>query len=170
VTREGAAHLQLGTRLPGPLGRRSREALERRRDLAWEERVDRFRRGPGPLSPVGRLDALSGQAELLIHHEDLRRAQRGWEPRPPEPERDRAAWRALGLMAPLALRVRAEILLVSPLGGRRLRSRRAEGSLRVHGEPLELLLWVTGRDEVARVRLHGDEGARRALAEGRRGL
>jgi hypothetical protein len=40
----------------------------------------------------------------------------------------------------------------------------------VHGEPLELLLWVTGRDEVARVRLHGDEGARRALAEGRRGL
>ena len=130
----------------------------------------RFRRGPGPLSPVGRLDALSGQAELLIHHEDLRRAQDGWEPRRSEPERDRAAWRATGLMAPLAMRIRAEVTLVSPLGGRRLGSRRAQGSLRVHGEPLELLLWVTGRDEVARVRIHGDEAARRALAEGRRGL
>ena len=37
-------------------------------------------------------------------------------------------------------------------------------------QPLELLLWVTGRDEVARVRIHGDPGGRRALAAGRRGL
>jgi uncharacterized protein (TIGR03085 family) len=170
VQRESTPQLMLGARLPGALGRAAREAQERWRARDWEERVMGFRRGPGPLSPVGRLDALSGQAELLIHHEDLRRAQDGWEPRRPEPARDRAAWRATGLMAPLAMGVRADVTLVSPLGGRRLGARRAEGSLRVHGEPLELLLWVTGRDEVARVRIHGDEAARRALAEGRRGL
>ncbi|WP_341855382.1 hypothetical protein [Brachybacterium sp. GPGPB12] len=116
------------------------------------------------------MDRLSGQAEPLIHHEDLRRGRPDWEPRRPDAERDRAAWRAVGLMAPLAMRIPAEVTLVSPLGGRRPRSRGAEGSLRVHGEPLEPLLWVTGRDEVARVRIHGDSGGRRALAAGRRGL
>jgi len=168
--RESGAHLLLGAHLPGPLGRRAREERERRATADWAERVERFRRGPGPLSPVGRMDRLSGQAELLIHHEDLRRGRRGWEPRRPDAERDRAAWRAVGLMAPLAMRIRADVTLISPLGGRRLRSRGAEGSLRVHGEPLELLLWVTGRDEVARVRIHGDSGGRRALDAGRRGL
>ncbi len=170
MLREGGGHLLLGARLPGPLGRRAREEQERRRERPWEERLEIFRRGPGALSPVGRLDGLSGQAELLIHHEDLRRGRPGWEPRAADPDRDRDAWRALGLMAPLSMRMRADVTLVSSLGGRRLRSRRAEGSLRVHGEPLELLLWVTGRDEVARVRIHGDDGGRRALAAGHRGL
>lgn len=170
VLRESAPHLIVGPRLPGPLGRSAREAREHRRDRPWKKRVEAFRRGPGPLSFAGRMDRLSGQAELLIHHEDLRRAQPDWEPRRADPDRDRDAWRAVGLMAPLALRVRADITLVSTLGGRRLRSRGAEGSLRVHGAPLELLLWVTGRDEIARVRIHGDSGGRRALAEGRRGL
>lgn len=170
VLRESAPHLILGPRLPGPLGDRAREARERRREESWERRVEAFRAGPGPLSPAGRLDALSGQAELLIHHEDLRRAQPGWEPRPPAAERDRSAWRALGLMAPLAMKVPADVTFVSPLGGRRIGSRHAAGSLRVHGEPLDLLLWVTGRDDVARVRIHGDDGGRRALEEGRRGL
>lgn len=73
-------------------------------------------------------------------------------------------------MAPLAMRIRAEVTLVSPLGGRRLGSRRAQGSLRVHGEPLELLLWVTGRDEASRVQVHGEPAALRALQDGRRGL
>ena len=48
--------------------------------------------------------------------------------------------------------------------------RRAEGSLRVHGEVLELLLWVTGRDQVARVQVQGDEAGLATLREGRRGI
>jgi len=168
--RERAPQLMVADRLPGPLRSRARTALSRYRELPWSDRVARFRTPPGPLSPVGRLDALSGQAELLIHHEDLRRAQDGWEPRRLAPDAAADAWRAIGLMAPLAMKVRADVTLVSPLGGRQLRARRAAGSLRVHGEPLDLLLWVSGRDEVARVRIHGDEPALRALREGRRGL
>ncbi|MBB5831489.1 TIGR03085 family metal-binding protein [Brachybacterium aquaticum] len=170
LLREGGAHLLVGERLPGPLGRRAAESRAARREVPWAEQVARFRQGPGRLSPVGRLDALTGQAELLIHHEDLRRAQPGWEPRRLSREREDDAWRALGLMAPVSMRVRADVTLVSPRGGRRFGSRRAAGSLRVHGEPLELLLWVSGRDDVARVRLHGDGAARRALQDGRRGL
>lgn len=170
VLRESVPHLIVGPRLPGSLGRRAREARESRRDRPWTERVEDFRRGPGPLSFAGRMDRLSGQAELLIHHEDLRRAQDGWQPRRLSAERTADAWRSVGLMAPLAMRVRADVTLVSPVGGRRLRSRGAVGALRVHGEPLELLLWVSGRGDVARVRIHGDEAALRALGEGRRGL
>ncbi|ASK64544.1 TIGR03085 family protein [Brachybacterium avium] len=170
LLREGAPHLRVGSHLPGALGARAQRALDALRASSWQERVERFRQGPGRLSPIGRIDALSGQGELLIHHEDLRRAQLGWEPRQLPAEAAADAWRAVGLMAPLAMRVRAEVTLVSPLGGRQLRSRRAVGSLRVHGDPLELLLWVSGRDEVARVRVHGDQVALQALREGRRGL
>ena len=170
VGRERSPHLMIGAALPGPLGRRAAAARAAWRSRSWTDRVESFRTGPGRLSPAGTVDRLSGQGELLIHHEDLRRARHGWEPRSLPPETSADAWRAAGLMAPLAMAVRAEVILVSPLGGRRLRSRRPEGSLRVHGEPLELLLWVSGRDEVARVSVHGDAGGLRALREGRRGL
>lgn len=168
--RESYPHLVLGARLPGPVGRRAAAARRAWREEPWEHRVERFRSGPGRLSPAGAVDRWSGQGELLIHHEDLRRAQPGWEPRRLTADVTAAAWRNLRLIAPLAMRVRADVTLVSPLGGHQQRSRRAVGSLRVHGDPLELLLWVSGRDEVARVRLHGDRAALQALREGRRGL
>lgn len=170
IERERSAHLLIGARVPGPSRRRAAQVRAAWREQPWEDRIEAFRKGPGRFSPAGTVDRLSGQGELLIHHEDLRRAQPGWQARRLPVEAAADAWRAVGLMAPLAMRVRAEVTLVSPLGGRQFRSRRAAGSLRVHGEPLELLLWISGRDEVARVRVHGDEGALRALREGRRGL
>ncbi|ATG54878.1 TIGR03085 family protein [Brachybacterium ginsengisoli] len=170
LVREGHPHLVAGSSLPGPIGRRAARARQALRDRPWEQQVDALRAGPGRLSPAGTADRLSGQGELLIHHEDLRRAQDGWEPRRLSVEATADAWRSLGLMAPLVVRVQADVTLISPLGGRRLRSRRGAGSLRIHGEPLELLLWASGRDRVARVRVHGDEGGMRALGESRRGL
>jgi uncharacterized protein (TIGR03085 family) len=170
LLRERRPHLMMGRRLPGPIGRRAESARQALRDLPWHQRVEQFRAGPGRFSLVGAADRLSGQGELLIHHEDLRRAQDGWVPRRLPAPTAAQAWRAVSLMAPLAMHVQADVTLVSPQGGRRVRSRRAEGSLRVHGEVLELLLWVSGRDEVARVLVHGEPPALRALQEGRRGL
>ncbi|MDN5686592.1 MAG: TIGR03085 family metal-binding protein [Brachybacterium sp.] len=167
--RERDTPVVMAARLPGPLGRRAMTAREDQQARPWTERVERFRQGPGR-SPVGALDRLSGQGELLIHHEDLRRAQEDWEPRALSEDQQAQAWRALTLLSRISVRVAADITLVSPRGGLRLRSRRSAGSLRVHGETLELLLWASGRDEVAQVRVHGDEGALRALAEGRRGM
>ncbi|GAA1491417.1 TIGR03085 family metal-binding protein [Brachybacterium sacelli] len=168
--RERYPHLLVGPRLPGPLGQRAVAAREDFRARPWAEQVELFREGPGRLSPVGAVDRASGQGELLIHHEDLRRAQEGWEPRLLPDEEQARAWRALSLLSRVSVHVDADITLVSPQGGRQLRSRRSTGALRVHGEALELLLWVSGRDEVAQVRLEGDEGALQALQEGRRGL
>lgn len=117
LERERHPHLVLGSTLPGPLGHRAAAARAARRERSWQERVEIFRQGPGRLSPIGRIDAFSGEGELLIHHEDLRRAQNDWEPRVLHPETAAQAWRAVGLMAPLAMTVRSEVTLVSPLGG-----------------------------------------------------
>ncbi|APX31898.1 TIGR03085 family protein [Brachybacterium sp. P6-10-X1] len=170
LERERYPYLLVGARLPGVLGRRAITAREDLRARPWPERVELVREGPRLRSPVGAIDRLSGQGELLIHHEDLRRAQEGWEPRALSADQQAQAWRALSLLSRISVRVAADITLVSPLGGLRLGSRRSAGSLRVHGEALELLLWASGRDEVSRVRVHGDEGAMRALQEGRRGM
>lgn len=170
LVRERSPHLTVGSRLPGPLGARAESALERLRDTGWEELVERLREGPGRLSPIGRLDRFIGEGELLIHHEDLRRAQEDWEPRRLTPATDAQAWRALALTSRVSLKVPTDITFVSPLGGLRRTSRGADGSLRVHGDALELLLWASGRDDVARVQVHGDEHALQALRTGRRGL
>lgn len=170
LLRESHPHLMVGPSLPGPVGRRAARAREDLRSTPWEVLVEQFRAGPGPLSPAGTMDSLSGDGELLIHHEDLRRAQAGWEPRGLSAAQDTAAWKSLTLMSRVLLRVPADVTLVSPRGGMQRRARRSAGSVRVHGEPLELLLWVAGRDEVARVRVHGDEAGRQALRNGRRGI
>lgn len=170
LLRERHSALVPGLTLPGSLGSRARAVREELREADWETLVERLREGPGRLSPLGAVDRFSGQAEQLIHHEDLRRAQDGWEPRGPSGVSQEDAWRAVRLMAPLTLRVPVQVLLVSPLGGARVGSRTADASIRVHGEPVDLLLWATGRERVARVRLHGDAAGRRALAAGGRGL
>lgn len=170
LLRERYPYLPLGRRLPGGWGRRSEEAVGRLESRPWREQVELLRSGPPRLSPTGIADRLTGDAELLIHHEDLLRAQPGWTDRRARPEVQEQAWQVVGAMARVAMRVRADVTLVSPSGGRRLTSRRGDGGLRVHGEPIDLLLWVSGRDEVARVRVHGDQAALEALREGRRGL
>lgn len=170
LLRERYPYLLVGRSMPGGLGRRSDEAVARLESLPWREQVELLRSGPPRLSPVGRIDRLTGDAELLIHHQDLLRAQPGWTERPVRPEVQEQAWRLVGPMARVAMRVRADVTLVSPLGGRRLASRRGDGGLRVHGQPIDLLLWVSGRDETARVRVCGDQEARQALRAGRRGL
>lgn len=169
LQRERRGHLMLGGMLPGQVGRRAREAEDAAADLSFGEKVAQLREGPPRISPTGHVDALTGQAELLIHLEDLLRAQPRWSvPDLPE-EATRRAWRAAGLFARM-MRVRTEVLLISPLGGRRVRRPRAEGTVRVLGEPLELLLWASGRDEVAQVRLEGDGRALAALAAGSRSI
>lgn len=170
LVRERYGHHAMGARLPGVFGRHSRAALEDLRALPWAEQTELLREGPPAYSPVGRVDSITGNAEILIHHEDLRRAQPGWQRRDLSPAQQHQVWRTVRLFSRAMLRVPADITLVSALGGIRRSSRRARGTLRVHGEPLELLLWVSGRDEIAQVRIHGDTGGLEALQEGRRGM
>lgn len=149
----------IGASLPGGLGRRAAAARDEVAALPWQEQVRLLRSGPPRWSPVGGVDRLSGDAELLIHHEDLRRGHPDRPARELPDEVRRQAWRATRLFARVMLRLPVDITLVSPLGGFQRRARDAAGAVRVSGDPLELLLWVSGRERVAEVRLDGAPGA-----------
>lgn len=170
LLREGAPQLLVAAHVPGPVGGWSRGRIDALAALPWSRQVQRFRSGPPRLSPLRALDSFANTSENTVHHEDLLRAQPGWNPRPLTADDQRELWAVLRRMAPLLVRASVSVMLVSSFGGIRLGSAKADnGSVRVHGEPLELLLWAFGREQ-AQVRLEGSEFAQRALAQGRRGF
>ena len=129
-----------------------------RTDTPYPELVERVRLGPPAWLPTSwaPVAALVDSAEFAIHHEDVRRAQPGWEPRTlPLPDADRV-WGAAQLFArTVASRHPGGLVLQRsdvPGPGKRIRS--GSDVTTVEGEPLEVLLWVTGRD-VARVAVRG---------------
>jgi uncharacterized protein (TIGR03085 family) len=171
ILRESRQDLMIGPALPiGPLADRSYAALRRLQERTWAERVQMFRSGPPRFSPMRLADPLVNTVEYLVHHEDLRRARPGWEPRELTPEQDRELWKHLRLMARMLVRADVDVTLVSALGGIRVGAKDPIGSVRVHGTPTELVLWAFGRDRVARVRLEGDPEALLVLRRGDRGF
>src|SRR5262249_60472037 len=97
--------------------------------------------------------------EYVIHHEDVRRAQSGWQPREVAPELADAVWsrlRVIGRMlfrkAPVGVRIRRD-------GGEPTRVRSGAPEVVVTGEPIELALLAYNRRDVARVTFEGDPDA-----------
>jgi uncharacterized protein (TIGR03085 family) len=120
-----------------------------RTSTPYGEVVGRLRAGPpswSPLSwpPVARL---FNTTEFAIHHEDARRAQPGWTPRSLARADQDALWTAT---AYFGRRVRGGVVLRrTDVDG--VERRIGDGGRTVAGEPMELLLWTSGRRDVARV-------------------
>jgi uncharacterized protein (TIGR03085 family) len=145
----GAGELGVGA----PLASWSHRLEDRLRETTpYAEVVARVRSGPPAWSPFAWpvLAQPFNTTELAIHHEDVRRAQPGWVPRHlPRPVQD-ALWGHAGL---LARRVRGGVLLRrSDVPG--AEKRIGSAGRTVTGEPMELLLWASGRRDVARVTVH----------------
>jgi uncharacterized protein (TIGR03085 family) len=117
----------------------------------YAELVGRLRAGPPAWSPLAwppvarRLNT----TEYAIHHEDVRRAQPGWSPRPLPRDAQDALWNAMGLFARTAAGRSGLVLRRSDVAG--AEKRYGSGGRTVEGEPMELLLWASGRRDVARV-------------------
>jgi uncharacterized protein (TIGR03085 family) len=137
-----------------PLSSWSHRLEERLRDSTpYAEVVARVRSGPPAWSPLAwpAVARALNTTEFAIHHEDVRRAQPDWTPR----ELPRAAQDALWTPAALFAR-RAAARLRGGLVLRRsdrpgVEQRIGAGATTVEGEPMELLLWCSGRKDVARV-------------------
>ena len=161
-----AAHLAVRDRRPDALPGYGLELLPGGEKLAWwshrlEDRlrdstpyadvVDQVRSGPPSWSPMALPAAAKAfnVSEFAIHHEDVRRAQPGWQPRELPREDQDALWAATAMYARRAAGRRGLVLRRSdvPDAERRV----GGGGRTVTGEPLELLLWVSGRRDVARV-------------------
>ncbi len=155
--------------LPGSVVRRGMVRLravgnrqgERMRRRGWDALLARLASGP-PRPYQLRSVAPIRYIEEWIHHEDVRRAN-GLGPRPSLAAEDDALWLA-GLQL-TALREllpgRDQVELVLPDG----RSHRIgpNSTVRVQGRPGELLLFLSGRTDVAAVELTGDPDDIRAL-------
>ncbi|OKI75189.1 TIGR03085 family metal-binding protein [Micromonospora sp. CB01531] len=163
-TRDLAAHLTVRERRPDaaagillrPL-RRYGEAVRRRTAARpYAELVARVRRPP-VWSPVSNplTDELVNTLEFFIHHEDVRRAQPGWLPRDVPAGFQVVLWKRAAGMARLALRrFPADLLVQAPGFGERTVGRGGD-RLRVVGAPGELVLFLSGRQRVARVQVDG---------------
>ncbi len=117
---------------------------------AWPELVRDVRDGPPLLSPfrLPGAQSIADPFEFTIHHEDVRRARPGWEPRDlPMGEQD-LIWERLARAARLlARRSPVGIALVRNGTGERIVAKAGASSVTLTGEPLELLLRLYGRTE-----------------------
>jgi uncharacterized protein (TIGR03085 family) len=177
-TRDLAAHLVIrerridaapGILIPAFAGYTARVQEQVTAAYDWNVLLDKIASGPPLLSPFKLLDPVVNVAELYIHHEDVRRAASDWAPRELEQGAVTALTRQVSLMARMALaEAPAKVSLRTP-DGRTLATAGRGESVVVTGEPLELLMFSSGRDE-ARVEFTGDDAAIAALKAGRRGL
>lgn len=167
-TRDLAAHLIVREHrvdaAPGILAKPFAGHLQRVQDeyaaKPWNKLVSTVRSGPAWFWPtqLGPVDELVNTAEYYVHHEDVRRATPGWEPREPDTRRDDALWRTLLRASRMMLRNSPVGITLNTPGGRASNVKRGPDTVTITGEPGELLLFVFGRDEV-RVEFDGDQAA-----------
>jgi uncharacterized protein (TIGR03085 family) len=177
-TRDLAAHLVIrerridaapGILIPALAGYTARVQEQVTAADDWNVLLDKIASGPPLLSPFKLLDPFVNVAELYIHHEDVRRAASDWAPRELDQGAVSALTRQVSLMARMALaKAPAKVSLRTPDGKTLATAGRGE-SVVVTGEPLELLMFSSGRDE-AQVEFTGDDAAIAAVKAGRSGL
>jgi uncharacterized protein (TIGR03085 family) len=126
----------------------------------WPELIELVRTGPPKWSPLrlAALDELANGAEYFVHHEDLRRGQSGWEPRPPDTARDEALWKAVRMVGRFTYRRSPVGVTARRTGGEEVAIKKGADTVTITGEPGELLLFIFGRSEV-RVTFDGDQQA-----------
>ena len=134
----------------------------------WNALVDRFASGPPPYSPLKLLDPVANVAEMFIHHEDVRRAQPGWQPRVLEPALAKALRRTLPLMGRMTLAKTPGRLALRTAAGKTVLTTGRGAAVTVTGAPEELLLFCVGRQ--AQVEFDGDAAAVQAVRDAPKGI
>lgn len=120
--------------------------------------VERLRKGPPVWSPFhpGPLDRVLNTLEYYVHHEDVRRAQDGWEPRVLDRRSETALWKAIRVAGRGLVRsAPVGVVIERSDTGEREVLRNKPGAVTVRGLPSEVVLFVYGRQEQARVDLDG---------------
>jgi uncharacterized protein (TIGR03085 family) len=134
----------------------------------WDALLDKIDSGPPLYSPFKLIDSVANMGEMFIHHEDVRRAQSGWEPRQLDGDTVKALGRGFPIMARLSLGdMPARVVLRTPEGAT-VATVGTGRELVVVGELEELLLFVSGRDEVRLT--FSDAQVVQAVRAARRGL
>ena len=164
--RPDAAVAGLAAAAAQPLKDYAASVLRGEAQRPWDELITLVRTGPPIWSPlrIEPVDVRVNTVEFFVHHEDLRRAQVGWQPRVLPDEQADDLWGKVVGSARLFLRRLPVGLLLQRPGGRAVRVSDGDPVVTVVGEPGELALYATGRRDHANVELQGDDDALAQLA------
>ncbi|WP_194826672.1 TIGR03085 family metal-binding protein [Nocardia sp. XZ_19_231] len=134
----------------------------------FAELLELVRTGPPWWSPLRPVDAMVNLSEMFVHHEDVRRAEPGWEPRQLAERDEDRLWTALRTVARAAYRKSPVPVVLASLQGAEITARRGDGAgVTLTGTPSELLLHAFGRDEVRIATTGSDADVRAVLATDR---
>lgn len=179
ANRDLAAHLVLRERRPdaavGIVVRRlAGHAAAVQRQLAqqpWDRLVEQVRTPPAWSPMTWRVvDEFANLAEFFVHHEDVRRAQPGWQPRNLDPDLTESLWRVLRRNAKLLYRRAPTGVVLRRPDGVRWLAHDGSPAVIVSGDTAELVMHAYGRTDHARVRIDGDPDAIAAFRRARIGL
>ena len=173
TTRDLVAHLLVRERslaavgiVVSPLAGVTEDAMRRAAAQDFHDMVTTLRHGPPRWSPMRlpKVGAMLNLMEFFVHHEDVRRAQPGWEPRLLPPHVEEALWRG-AKVAGRGFTSSAPVTVVLHRSdtGEQARLSGGGGEVVVRGLPAEVAMFVYGRKEHARVDLAGEPGAVEAL-------
>ncbi|MFF0753648.1 TIGR03085 family metal-binding protein [Streptomyces sp. NPDC004267] len=168
-TRDLAAHVVVRERRPdaaaGTLVPLLKDRLDRvQAEFAakpYEELVQLLRSGPPRLSPftIKQVDEGANIVEFYVHAEDVRRAQPDWTARPLDPVFADALWSRLEKSARLLGRKAPVGLVLRRPDGQTVVAHRGVPVVTVSGEPGELIMFLFGRQDAAKVALDGEPDA-----------
>ena len=173
TVRELAAHLVVRERrldaAPGIMLRPFAGYLGKVQDKAaarpFADLLEQVRTGPPWWSPLRPVDAVANLSEMFVHHEDVRRARPGWEPRDLPAEDQARLWSVVRRMGKMAYRKSSVPVDLSAPEHGSARVVKTDGPVvTLTGSPAELLLHAFGRDEV-RIETDGEPDAVRQVLE-----
>jgi uncharacterized protein (TIGR03085 family) len=179
ATLDLAAHLVLREHRPdagagmlgGPLAAYTRTVQRKLTERnSYPRLVQMIRSGPPRLSLFGLpgMDERVNAVEFFVHHEDVRRAQPGWEPRKIDQGLSEVLWHRLGMAKFILRKAPVGVELVrddepgpteSGVPRIRITAKARTPVVTITGPPAELTMWAFGRTAAARVRLDGSEAA-----------
>lgn len=170
VLRENSP-LSAGVVVPALAGVTERATARTAEKKTFEELVEKVRKARNPMGALKAVDQALNTAEYFVHHEDVRRAVPGWEPRTLTSGEQDALWRVVrvsgkGLVRPAGVPVvarRSDTGDTSTL-------RAGSAPVTVTGEPQELLLFVYGRRETRGLTFEGPDDSVAQLREARLGI
>ncbi len=169
TTRDLAAHLVVRERRPdampgivtGILVDHSEKVRLAEAARPYEEIVERVREGAPMWSPtrVPAVDRLVNTIEFFVHHEDVRRAQAGWEARRLDPELRSTLESLLPKMGKLMTRQAPVGLELAPEGRSSTTIHHGDPMVTLAGPIGECVLFLYGRADVSGVALDGPDDA-----------
>ncbi|PID54675.1 MAG: TIGR03085 family protein [Micrococcales bacterium] len=152
VVREYRPDAAAGMAIP-LLGGYLRSTMDSVLSEGYERAVQSFRAGPPSYSPfaIPGMDERANTVENFVHHEDVLRAQEGWQPRELSDTDIDTLWKAIRQMGWVSSRRHDGGLILVAGHGPRTKIKGGEPTTIVRGPVPELLMWLLGRTDHARV-------------------